>query len=181
MAPARILVSQPQRSARTSAGTGGRPRWPGGCRHFLRTSARCRRNRVRAVTRRAPREGAWQVASRRRQQGTIRCTKVPPRHPAAQDLELVTKDEQLDVLDVQTAATANERAQQRPEREVEKREGHGRRSSQPARQGRDTSIGTLHAADYLDTHALQPEHQSAADQLFETGIARLAEGRSGTD
>ena len=35
-----------------------------------------------------------------------------PRHLATQDLELVTKDEQLDVLDVQTAATPNERAQQ---------------------------------------------------------------------
>jgi len=41
--------------------------------------------------------GAWQVASRRRQQGTIRGAKLRPRHLAAQDLELVTKDEQLDV------------------------------------------------------------------------------------
>jgi hypothetical protein len=56
------------------------------------------------------------VASRRRQQGTIRGTKVRPRHLAAQDLELVPKDKQLDVLDVQTAATPNERSQQRPER-----------------------------------------------------------------
>jgi hypothetical protein len=37
-----------------------------------------------------------------------------------QDHKLVAKDEQLDVRDVQTAATPNERSQQRPEREVEK-------------------------------------------------------------
>ena len=54
------------------------------------------------------------MASRRRQQGTIRGAKVRPRYLAAQDLELVTKDEQLDVPDVQTAATPNERSHQRP-------------------------------------------------------------------
>jgi hypothetical protein len=37
-----------------------------------------------------------------------------------QDLKLVAKDEQLDVRDVQTAATQNERSQQRPVCEVEK-------------------------------------------------------------
>jgi hypothetical protein len=56
-----------------------------------------------------------------------------PRDLATEDLELVAQDEQLDVLDVQAPATANEGAQQGPEREVEKREGHGRRSSQPSR------------------------------------------------
>jgi hypothetical protein len=86
------------------------------------------------------------MASSRRQQGTIRGTKLRPRHLATEDLELVTKDEQLDVLDVQPAATANERSQQRPEREVEKREGHGRRSSQPAHDYRDTTIGALHGS-----------------------------------
>ena len=51
--------------ARTSAVTGGRPRWPGGCRHFLRTSARYHRNNVRGVTRRVPRDGrgSWHVAA----------------------------------------------------------------------------------------------------------------------
>ena len=63
--------------------------------------------------------GALQVAGRRRKQGTIRGTKARPRHLTAQDLELVTQDEQLDVLEVQTAATPHERAQQRPERDVE--------------------------------------------------------------
>ena len=84
------------------------------------------------------------MASRRRQQGTIRGAKVRPRHLAAQELELVTKNEQLDVLDAQATATPNERSQQRPEREVEKREGHGADPRNPAREGRDTSIGTLH-------------------------------------
>jgi hypothetical protein len=85
------------------------------------------------------------VADRCREQDTINRAKPWPRDLAAQDLELVAQDEQLDVLDVQTAATANERAQQRPEREIEEREGHGCRSSQAARARRDTSIGTLHA------------------------------------
>jgi hypothetical protein len=50
------------------------------------------------------------MAGRRRQQGTIRGAKLRPRHLATENLELVTKAEQLDVLDVQPAATANERA-----------------------------------------------------------------------
>jgi hypothetical protein len=86
------------------------------------------------------------VADRCREQGTIDRAKPWPRDLAAQDLELVAQDEQLDVLDVQTAATADERAQQRPEREIQERDCHGRRSSQAARAPRDTSIGTLHAA-----------------------------------
>jgi hypothetical protein len=86
---------------------------------------------------------AWQVAGRRREQAAISGAKLRPRHLAAQDLELVTQNEQLDVLDVQATTSPNERSQQGPEREVEKREGHCRRSSQPALGGRDTSIGTL--------------------------------------
>jgi hypothetical protein len=69
---------------------------------------------------------AWQVAGRPSEQGMIGGAKLRPRDLAAQDLELVAQDQQLDVLDVQTAATPNERSKQRPEREVEKREGHGR-------------------------------------------------------
>jgi hypothetical protein len=44
--------------------------------------------------------GAWQVASRRREQRAISGAKLRSRHLAAQDLELVAQDEQLDVLDV---------------------------------------------------------------------------------
>ena len=66
---------------------------------------------------------AWQVARCRRKQGAISGAKLRPRHLAPQDRELVAQDEQLDVLDVQAAATPNKRAQQGPEREVEKREG----------------------------------------------------------
>jgi len=69
--------------------------------------------RARSDQARAAR-GPRQVAGRRRQQGTIRGPKGRPRHLATQDLELVAKDEQLDVLDVQTAATSDERSQQRP-------------------------------------------------------------------
>jgi hypothetical protein len=69
-------------------------------------------------------QGAWQVAGRRREQGTISGAKLRPRHLAAQNVQLVTQDQQLEVLDIQTTVTANERSQQRPERDVEKREGH---------------------------------------------------------
>jgi hypothetical protein len=73
---------------------------PGDCRHFLRTSARCQRNSVCGVTRRAAR-GAWQVAGRRREQRPIRRAKLRPRDLAAEDFELVAQDQQLEVLDVQ--------------------------------------------------------------------------------
>ena len=54
------------------------------------------------------------MASRRRQQGTIRGAKLRPRHLATQYLELVAQDQQLDVLDVQPTATSDDRAQQAP-------------------------------------------------------------------
>ena len=83
------------------------------------------------------------MANRRRQQGTIRGTKGRPRHLAAQELELVAKDEQLDVLDVQTAATPSERSQQRPEREVRNEKATGSDPPNPPHEVRDTSIGAL--------------------------------------
>jgi hypothetical protein len=55
----------------------------------------------------------------------------------------VAQDEQLDVLDVQVTATANECPQQSPERRVEKREGHRVDPPNPAREGRDTRIRAL--------------------------------------
>jgi hypothetical protein len=51
--------------------------------------------------------GTRQVAGRRREQGTISGAKLRPRHQAAQDLELVAQDQQLDVLDVQATTTPN--------------------------------------------------------------------------
>jgi hypothetical protein len=81
----------------------------------------------------------------RREQGTIRGAKLRPRDLATEDLELVAQDEQLDVLDVQVTATANECPQQSPERHVRKREGHRADPPNPAREGRDTSIGNLQA------------------------------------
>ena len=86
------------------------------------------------------------MARRRREQGTVRGAKLRPRDLAAEDLELVAQDEQLDVLDVQATTTANDYAQKGPEREVEKRDGHGRRSFPAlAQTGRDRTIGALHA------------------------------------
>src|SRR5512132_483924 len=93
--------------------------------------------RPRGYQSRTARRG-WQARGGRRKRRAISGAKLRPRHLATQYLELVAQDQQLDVLDVQTAATPNERSQQRPEREVEKREGHGRRSSQPAHERRDT-------------------------------------------
>jgi hypothetical protein len=48
------------------------------------------------------------VARRRREQGTISGAKLRPRHLATQNVQLVTQDQQLEVLDIQTTATANE-------------------------------------------------------------------------
>jgi hypothetical protein len=149
MAPARILASQPPHERAHLSRDGWAPALTGRLSP-LPAHQRAMPAQEGPRSDQAPAaRGAWQVASRRRQPGTIRDTKLRPRHLAAQDLELVTNDEQLDVLDVQPARTPNERAQQRPEREVDKRERHDRRSSQPAPQGRDTSNGTLHAASRL--------------------------------
>jgi crotonobetainyl-CoA:carnitine CoA-transferase CaiB-like acyl-CoA transferase len=90
------------------------------------------------------------MARGRREQGTVRGAKLRPRDLATEDLELVAQDEQLDVLDVQATATANECPQQSPEREVEKREGHRADPLNPAREGRDTSIDALHGAAFVD-------------------------------
>jgi hypothetical protein len=70
------------------------------------TQQRPRSDQTRAA------QGAWQVAGRRREQGTISTAKLRPRHLATQNVQLVTQDEQLDVLDVQATTTANERSQQ---------------------------------------------------------------------
>jgi hypothetical protein len=89
-------------------------------------------------------QGAGQVARRRREHGTIRGAKLRARDLATQDLQLAAQDEQLDVLDIQAAATPNKRAQQRPERNVEKRQGHPPiLPTRPRR--RDTTIGALQA------------------------------------
>jgi hypothetical protein len=74
--------------------------------------------------------GGWQVPGGRREQRTISGAKLRPRHLAPQDLERMAQDQQLEVHDVQPTATSDDRAQQGPEREAEKRKGHtGDRSS----------------------------------------------------
>jgi hypothetical protein len=111
MAPARILAGQPQHERAHLSRDGWAPALAGRLSPLpAHERAMPAQQAPRSDQARAAR-GARQVASRRRQQGTIRDTKVPPRHLAAQDLELMTQDEQLAALDVQTAATANERAQ----------------------------------------------------------------------
>jgi hypothetical protein len=77
------------------------------------------------------------VTSGRGEQRAISGAKLRPRHLATQYLELVAQDQQLEILDVQATATADDRAQQRPEREVEEREGHtGHRLSARPEQAR---------------------------------------------
>jgi hypothetical protein len=58
------------------------------------------------------------VAGRRREQRTISGAKLRPRDLVAQNVELVAKDQQLDVLDVQATRTPNQGAEQSPERHV---------------------------------------------------------------
>ena len=58
-------------------------------------------------------QGAWQVA-RRREQGTISGAKPRPRPLGTQNVQPVTHDEQLEVLDIQTTTTANAHTHQRP-------------------------------------------------------------------
>ena len=74
------------------------------------------------------------MAGRRREQGTISGAKLRPRHLAAQDVQLVAQDQQLDVLDVQATTTPNQCAEQSPERDVEEGEGHGRDPPNRARE-----------------------------------------------
>jgi hypothetical protein len=68
--------------------------------------------------------GAWQLAGRRREQGTIRGAKPRTRDLPAQHLKLVAQDQELDVLDVEATATADEHPKQSPKREVQEGEGH---------------------------------------------------------
>jgi hypothetical protein len=64
------------------------------------------------------------VAGRRREQGTIRGAKPRTRDLPAQHLKLVAQDQELDVLDIEATATADEHPKQSPKREVEEGEGH---------------------------------------------------------
>jgi hypothetical protein len=87
-----------------------------------------------------------QVAGRRREQGTISGAKPRPRDLATENLKLVAQDQHLEVLDVQATATADERSEQGPERDVEGREGHPAILPALAQTSRDTTIGALQVA-----------------------------------
>jgi hypothetical protein len=103
-----MLASQPQherahlsREGRAPAPAGRLPPLPAHQR-AMPAQQRPRGDQTRAA------RGGWQVAGRRRQQARSAARSCATWR--RRDLELVTKDEQLDVLDVQPAATANERA-----------------------------------------------------------------------
>jgi hypothetical protein len=112
MAPARILACQPQHDGphlgwhgRAPALAGRLPPLPAHKR-AMPPQQRPRGDQPPFARR------AWQLARRRREQGTISGAKPRARDLAAQDVDPVTQDEQLDVLDVQATTTANECAQQ---------------------------------------------------------------------
>jgi hypothetical protein len=86
------------------------------------------------------------MAGRRREQRPINSAKLRPRHLATENLKLVAQDQQLEVLDVQATATADERSEQGPERDVEEREGHPAILPALAQTSRDTTIGALQVA-----------------------------------
>jgi hypothetical protein len=98
MAPARILPCQPHhrgpylsRRGRAPAPAGRLPP-PPAHECAMPPQQRARSDQTRPARR------AWQLACRRRQQGTISGAKPRPRNLAAQDLELVAPDQQIDVL-----------------------------------------------------------------------------------
>jgi hypothetical protein len=173
MAPARILPCQP-RHQDPHVGRHGRASSPARRLPPLSPHERpmptqqCARGDQKPAAR-----GAWQMARRLREQGTVRGAKLRPRALATEDLELVAQDEQLDVLDVQATATANECPEQSPERHVQKREGHRADPPNPAREERDTSIGTLQALG-LSGYAPQSSAESQMP-LVRVRIAPLEE------
>jgi hypothetical protein len=59
-----------------------------------------------------------------RQQRSISCAKLRPRDLAAENLELVTQHQQLEVFHMQAAAATNQRTEQGPKSEIEEREDH---------------------------------------------------------
>jgi hypothetical protein len=100
MAPARILPCEAQHQD-PDVGRDGRASSPAGRLPPLSAHERAMPTQQRARGDQKPAaRGAWQLARRRREQGTVRGAKLRPRDLAAEDLELVAQDEQLDVLDV---------------------------------------------------------------------------------
>ena len=179
MAPARILPRQPHhdvpylsRRGWASAPGGRLPPFPAHeC--AMPPQQRSRGDQTRFARR------AWQVAGRRREQGTISGAKLRPRDLAAQNIELVAQDQQLDVLDVQATRTPNQRAEQSPERHVEEGEGHGRRSSPFSRKrGRDTNTGALQASSTGETVMGSPPNRTT-DRARCSTSARAPRERNG--
>ena len=108
MSPARILACQPQHEG-PHLGWHGRASAVAGRLLPLPAHERSMPAQQRARGDQTRRTGvAWQVAGCRRKQRTIGSAKLRVRDLAAQDLELVAQDQQLDVLDVQATTTPNE-------------------------------------------------------------------------
>src|SRR5262249_48865503 len=124
VAPTRVLLSDPQhqlanlrRQPRPSTPTGRLPPLPTDKRLMPA------QKRPRSEQKRAPR-GAREMRGRGSEQRSIDCLELCARALPGEDLELVPKHQQLHVFHVQAAAASNKRAEQSPNGEVEKGEGH---------------------------------------------------------
>jgi hypothetical protein len=82
-------------------------------------------------------------SARRSKEGTITRSQPWALNLTAQDLELVAKQEQLDVLDLRWPAAANQQLQQGNEDEIKEGEEHRAMLPQPARNGRSTCTTVL--------------------------------------
>jgi hypothetical protein len=71
----------------------------------------------------------------------------------AQHLELVPQHDQLDVLQAQAAATANERAEQSPEREVEEGENHAADPPRPHQSSATRLLAPFRVGCFPDLYA----------------------------
>jgi hypothetical protein len=122
--PTRILAREPQhqlpnlsRKRRPSAPSGRLPPLP---THKRPMPTKQRPWSHQQHTQRRP----GQVTSDGRQQRSISCAKLRPRDLAAENLELVTQHQQLEVFHMQAAAATNQRTEQGPKSEIEEGEDH---------------------------------------------------------
>ena len=164
MAPARILAREPQHQLPHLGRQARRPRWPGGCRHFRRTSARCQRSSVRGVTRSTPRDerGRWHAAAASRARSAVRSFgRATWRRRISSSCRSTSS---FDVFHIQAATATNKRAQQSPNGEVEEGEGHAADPPSPLAPKPRHDIGALQlfASTYVDEIATAQRHGGKA-------------------
>src|SRR5262245_46205088 len=134
MAPARMLAREPQhqlpRLSRQRRSTTPAGRLPPVAAHERPMPPKQRPRCHRQHAERRPR----QVRGQGRQQGSISCADLRPRHLAAENLELVPQHQQLDVFHMQSAAATNQCTEQSPKSEVNEGEDHATDPPSPPRE-----------------------------------------------